>query len=284
QLIGDKVAAIQQIRDLLECTWPAALESAAQPLKSQTWLAALTVVMCRDAGDLTRTRRLGARRFETAVRKEILKRGWAKPRLRIVAAMFTALADTAGVIEHRPGGFERIEWLIDDFDTAVAKLGVVEARMVATLDELQLTDLVCSIEGLSAVGAAAILAQTGDLTRFASARAVVKHAGLAPRERMSGTFTGRARLGGAGRPGLRVAAWRAVWGALHNNSVYAERYRHLTTREDNRLKPTQAQTVIAAAILRQLHAVVVTRTAWDPEVARNGLYGTGPADTAITAA
>ena len=121
--------------------------------------------------------------------------------------MFTALADTAGVIEHRPGGFERIEWLIDDFDTAVAKLGVVEARMVATLDELQLTDLVCSIEGLSAVGAAAILAQTGDLTRFASARAVVKHAGLAPRERMSGTFTGRARLGGAGRPGLRVAVY-----------------------------------------------------------------------------
>ena len=32
QLIGDKVAAIQQIRDLLECTWPAALESAAMRL------------------------------------------------------------------------------------------------------------------------------------------------------------------------------------------------------------------------------------------------------------
>lgn len=136
---------------------------------------------------------------------------------------------------------------------------MVKARVVATLDELQLADLVCSINGLSAVGAAAMLAETGDLAQFASARAVVKHAGLAPRERMSGTFTGRARLGGAGRPGLRVAAWRAVWGALHNNGVYAERYRHLTTQEDNRLKPTQAQTVIAAALLRQLRALVVTR-------------------------
>jgi transposase len=46
-----------------------------------------------------------------------------------------------------------------------------------------------------------------------------------------------------------------------------------TTCEDNRLKHTQAQTVIATAILRQLHAVVVTRTAWDPKVARNGLSG-----------
>ena len=64
------------------------------------------------------------------------------------------------------------------------------------------------IDGLSPVGAAAILAQTGDLRRFTSARAVVKHAGLAPRERISGTFTGRARLSGAGRPALRAAAWR----------------------------------------------------------------------------
>uniref|UniRef100_UPI001B85EE6C transposase n=1 Tax=Nocardioides rubriscoriae TaxID=642762 RepID=UPI001B85EE6C len=282
--ICDKVAAIQQIRDLLECVWPAALQSAAQPLKSQTWLAALTVVMCRDGGDLARTRRLGARRFETAVRREITRRGWAKPCLRIVRAMFGALTDEAGVIAHRTGVFERIGWLIEDFDTAVAKLAVVETRMVATLDELQLTDLVCSIEGLSPVGAAAILAETGDLSRFASARAVVKHAGLAPRERMSGTFTGRARLGGAGRPGLRVAAWRAVWGALHNNGVYAERYRHLTTREDNRLKPTQAQTVVAAAILRQLHAVVTTRTAWDPDIARYGLLAATRATGATTAA
>ena len=271
QLLADKVAAKAQVRDLLECVWPAALDTAAQPFKSHTWLAALTVVMWRDAGDLARTQRLGQARFETAVRREILKRGWAKPCLRIVRSMFTALSDPAGVVAHRAGAFERIGWLIEDWDTAVAKLDVLETRMVGALDELQLTDLVCSIEGLSAIGAAAILAETGDLTRFASARAVVKHAGLAPRERMSGTFTGRTRLSGAGRPGLRVAAWRAVWGAVHNNDVYAERYRHLTTREDNRLKPTQAQTVIAAAILRQLHAVVVTRTAWDPDIARNGL-------------
>jgi transposase len=283
QLLGDKVAAIQQVRDLLECTWPAALETAAQPFKSQTWLAALSVVMCRDHGDLARTRRLGTKRFEAAVRREIIKRGWAKPRLQILRDMFAALDDPAGVMEHRAGAFERIGWLIDDWDTAVAKLNVVEARMVATLDALGLTDLVCSIDGLSAVGAAAILAETGDLARFASARAVVKHAGLAPRERMSGTFTGRARLGGAGRPGLRVAAWRAVWGAVHNNPVYAERYRHLTTREDNRLKPTQAQTVIAAAILRQLHAVVVTHTAWDPDVARNGLRRGGATGTRAAA-
>ena len=106
------------------------------------------------------------------------------------------------------GAFERIGWLIEDWDTARRKLADTEARMVATLDELALTDLVCSIHGLSAVGAAAILAETGDLRRFTSARAVVKHAGLAPRERMSGTFTGQGaahRRRTTGTPGRGLA-------------------------------------------------------------------------------
>jgi transposase len=40
--------------------------------------------------------------------------------------------------------------------------------MVAVLDELDLTELVCSIAGLTAVGAATILAETGDPARFHS--------------------------------------------------------------------------------------------------------------------
>jgi len=123
------------------------------------------------------------------------------------------------LLAHRLGEFERIGWLIEDWDSAKEKLVHPEQRMVAVWDELALIDLVCSIKGRSAVGAATILAETGDLHRFTSARAVVKHAGLAPRERMSDTFTGRARLTGAGRPGLRTATWRAVWGGVAPDTV-----------------------------------------------------------------
>ena len=82
--------------------------------------------------------------------------------------------------------------------------------------------------------------------------------------------SGRTKLTGQGRPGLRLAAWRAVWGAQRANPVYAARYRHLTSREHNKLTPTQAQTVIAAAILRHLHAVITTGQAWDPVIATHG--------------
>ena len=270
QLLDEHVSCVQQIRDLLECVWPAAVTTAKQPFKSATWLAAMHVIMTSDGGDFARTRRLGPARFEHAVRKELTRRGRTRPCLRILRKLYAALADPAGVIAHRPGAFERISWLIEDWDTARAKLADTEARMVAVLDDLELTELACSIQGLSPVGAAAILAETGDLRRFTSSRAVVKHAGLAPRERMSGTFAGRARLTGAGRPHLRTAAWRAMWGAVKSNPVYADRYRHLTTREMNKLKPTQAQTVLAGAILRQLHAVITTGQAWNPEIATHG--------------
>src|SRR2546428_1014381 len=72
------------------------------------------------------------------------------------------------------------------------------------------------------------------------------------------------------RSGLRLAAWRAVWGAQRANPVYAARYTHLTEREQNKLTATQAQAVIAAAILRQLHAVISTGQRWDPTIATHG--------------
>ncbi len=270
QLIAETTAQVQQMRDLLECVWPAVLDTAQQPFRSHTWIAGLAVVVDRDGGDLTRARRLGAVRFEHAIRREITKRGGVKPCLRIVHQLFTALADPAGVAAHRPGALERVQLLLVDWIHANERLADTENRMTAVLEELQLTGLVCSITGISAVGAAAILAQTGDPRRFATARALVKHAGLAPREKLSGNFKGRTKLTGQGRPGLRLAAWRAVWGAQRANPVYAARYRHLTTRPTNRLKPTQAQSVIAAAILRHLHAVITTGQAWDPTIATHG--------------
>jgi transposase len=270
QLIVAAVSQIQQIRDLLECVWPAALDTARQPLRSRTWSAGMTVILDRDGADLTRTRRLGLARFEHAVRREITRRGGQKPSLRILRNLFNALGDPAGVIAHRPGALERVQLLMADWAHNQHQMAETEHRMLAVLDELELTDLVTSITGLSAVGAAAILAETGDPRRFATARARVKHAGLAPREKLSGTFTGRTKLTGQGRPRLRAAAWRAVWGAQRANPVYAARYQHLTTRETNKLKPTQAQTVLAAAILRHLHAVIVTGQAWDPDIATHG--------------
>lgn len=156
-------------------------------------------------GDFTRTRRLKMARFEQQVRCEITRRGGQRPYLRIVRKLYAALADLTGVLAHRRGALKRVQLLLEDWADTKRKLVDTETRMAAVVDELQLTALTTSIHGLSPVGAAAILAETGDPTRFATARALVKHAGLAPRENRSGTFTGRTKLTRQGRPKLRLA-------------------------------------------------------------------------------
>jgi transposase len=195
QLVIEMVSQIQQMRALLECVWPAALDTARQPFRSKTWAAAMILVCERDRGDLARTRRLGIDRFEQVVRREIIRRGGQKPSLRILRQLFTALADPTGVTAHRSGALERVAFLMQDWHDAAGKLADTETRMTDVLDELNLTKLATSIPGMSAVGAAAILAETGDPNRFATARALVKHAGLAlALGRLAGAIRGRSCL------------------------------------------------------------------------------------------
>ena len=267
QLTTAATAQVNQIRDLLECCWPAVLAAAGSPFRSASWRASVAVVLDRCAGELGRVRRLGAARFEAAVRRELPRWGAARPCLRIVRAVFAALADPAGVAMHRPGALERAGLALADWHVTRQRLAATETRMVAVLDELGLTALVTTIAGLTAVGAAAILAESGDPARFATPRSLVKHAGLCPRDNASGAFQGKTPISGRGRPGLRVAAWRAVWAAMPNNPVLAAKFTHLTTREDNRLARQQARTACAAALLRWIHVVVTQRVAWDPAIA-----------------
>ena len=276
-LVVDATAARQQVTDLLECAWPAALEAAGEPMKSKSWLAAMTVVLDRvgTTGDLSVIRRWGWTRFAAAVRRELPRHGATRWYSTIVRAVFDAAIDparaAAGVTNQRAGALERTRFALADLAHARAETAVVETRMVQALDELGLTRLATSIPGLSAVGAAAILAETGDPTRFSSARALVKHAGLCPRDNASGTYQGKTGISGRGRPQLRLAAWRAVWAALRNNPVLAARYAHLTGRAENKLTKAQARVAVAGSLLRQLHAVLTTGTPWDSAIASGGL-------------
>jgi transposase len=260
---------VNQVRDLLECAWPAVLDASPAPSRSATWRAAVAVTLGRDCADLERVRRLGIGRLTAAVRRELPAWGASRPCLRIVRVVYAAAAHCAGALAQRPGALERAGPARDDWHDTRARLAA-EARMVTVLDELVLTELVTSIAGFIPVGAAAILAETGDPNRFASPRSLVKHAGLSPRDNASGGYQGKTSISGRGRPAQRVAAWRAVWAALPNNPVMAAKFTHLTTRDDNRLARQQARTACAAALLRWIHVVITRQVTWDPVIAADG--------------
>jgi hypothetical protein len=163
----------------------------------------------------------------------------------------------------------RLTAQLDDWRQTQRRLADTETRMTRVLDDLQLTEPATLMTGLSPVGAAAILAETGDPRRFATGGP-----GQARRPwRRGRNFPVRSPAAQTYRPGPARPAARclaASGGAQRANPVYAARFAHLTSREQNRLTATQAQAVIAAAILRQLHAVITTGQRWDPVTATHG--------------
>jgi transposase len=149
RLIAGQTAQLQQMRDLLECAWPAVLDAARQPFKSTTWHAALTVALRRTEsnGDLGRVTRLGRRRFDAAVRRQVARWDAVNPWRKIIDSVFAACASPAGVMVMRRGALERVGLLLGDWRDTQARLADTERRMVTVLDELGLTELATSITG-----------------------------------------------------------------------------------------------------------------------------------------
>jgi transposase len=267
--------AVLQLRDLLALAWPGVLTAAAQPLESLNWQAAMAVVLERCDGDPVKLRRGGLEAFTRAVRRELPRWGGQKISNRIITAVFEALADTSGsVASQRRASLQVARWVLGDLRAGRAHLREVATAMIASTDALGLSEILATITGLSPEAGAQILAEAGDPHRFATARSLVKHAGLNPTQNTSATFRGATRTSKRGRPGLRLAAWRAAWAVIRHNEVLKARYTHLTTRQSNRLTPGQAHVACAGSLLRWIHAIITTGRAWDARIAAGELNHT----------
>jgi transposase len=83
-------------------------------------------------------------------------------------------------------------------------------------------DLLTSIDGIADKTAALLLAELGDIQRFASSRAVTAFVGLNPRLQESGTLKGRTRISRAGSTRLRAGLFMpALVSMTHNPAIRA---------------------------------------------------------------
>jgi transposase len=285
QLITAETASMHRIGDFLSVAWPTVTETCAQPLKSVTWLAALQVVTSRCGGQPARLAEMAEEAFTELVQAAVP--GWGGKRAfgPIRRRVFAALTDTEGVVAwSRRGLLRRVADELDDLQRTRAQLRTVEADMAGVLDELGLARL-ADIPALTAVGAAAILAEAGDPHRYDSSSSLVKHAGMSPSDNASGTFFGDAHISRRGRPGLRLTVWRAVWPMLQFNPVMAAKYQAMTQAADAaedqaggtrsasaaagaaRARRAKARVACAASLLRWIYSMVVHDTSWDAAVA-----------------
>jgi transposase len=282
QLITQASASAHRLRDFLSVAWPGVLETCAGPLDSLTWLTAVQLVTRQCGGQPARLAAMGEQAFTAAVRGAVAGWGGQRGYGPIIGRMFAALTDTEGVVAwSRRGLLRRVADELGDLQRTRAQLRAVEADMAAALDELGLSRL-GDIPALTAVGAAAILAETGDLHRYDGSGSVVKHAGLSPADNASGAFLGSAHISRRGRPGLRLATWRAVWPMLQFNPVMAAKYQALArdpgdagqqaaasrqAAAEARARRAKARVACAAALLRWIYSMVVHDASWDAAVA-----------------
>jgi transposase len=275
-------------------------ETCARPLESLTWLTTVQAVTSRCSADPARLAATGAEAFIALVRAGVGEWGGKKAHGPIIARIFGALTDAEGVVApSRRGLLRRCADELGDLQRTRAQLRQVEADMAGALEELGLSRL-AGIPGLTAVGAAAILAETGDPRRYDTSSSLVKHSGMSPSDNASGAFYGQARISRRGRPGLRLAVWRAVWPMLQYNPVMAAKYQAMTAstgaapaagRDGTgpqqvtaaaaaaRARRAKARVACAAALLRWIYYLVVYDAAWDTDAA-SATAAASPAEAA----
>ena len=128
-----------------------------------------------------------------------------------------------------------------------------------------LRKLLETIPGVGPVTAAILVAEIGDITRFASPKALVAYAGLDPRVRQSGTSLNRnTHLTKRGSPYLRRALYIAAASAQRHDATLKETYERKRIQGK---RYTEATIVVARKILNRVYAVWKRGTPYRREIA-----------------
>jgi transposase len=122
-------------------------------------------------------------------------------------AQEATLLDYLHEVEHMAGRIERLERAIDD------AVKTAPARMRVVIDALQ------ALRGIALVSAVTIVAEVGELSRFARAPQLMGYSGMGAREDSSGPRTRRGRITKTGNAHLRRIVVEAAWAYRHRPSV-----------------------------------------------------------------
>jgi len=134
----------------------------------------------------------------------------------------------------------------------------IERRAEAMLADDRDYRLLRTIPGVGPINALTILAEAGDLRRFAHHRQFLKYCGLDLSTQQSGQFRGQTKLSKFGNARRRRALWLAGQVAIRQRDTsFRSRFeRHVARDRDNPDLRRKALSAIAAKMARTAHAVV----------------------------
>jgi transposase len=110
-------------------------------------------------------------------------------------------------VEHAAARIQRLEGAID------VAVETVPPKMRAVIEALQ------SLRGVAQVSAVTIVAELGEISRFARAWQLMGYSGAVPREHSSGPRIRRGAISNAGNAHLRRVVIESAWGYRHRPSI-----------------------------------------------------------------
>ena len=170
----------------------------------------------------------------------------------------------------------------DSVSIAMFRMVIAQARsLIRQRDEIERTahalladnrdyQLLRMIPGIGPINALTILAEAGDLRRFAHHRQFLKFCGLDLATCQSGTFRGRTKLSKYGNARLRRTFWMATQVAIRqrDNSFRDKLGRYVAGHGNDPDRRRKAMTALTAKMARVAHAVIKTGAEYRPFVER----------------
>ncbi len=223
-LVKDSVAWGNRIRSIQEKFWPER-ETALKDVLRKTSLFLLK--KCPFPDDVLRLGKAGLLEL-------VLEGSNKRKSQRVTDQIWLAAQDSIGVRDGQEAAKWELLQAIDLVDTLKKKITEVDAKLTDLARATGYLESLESIPGLSAVGAALLLAEVGDPSRYRNAKEWVKLAGLNLIENQSG----KKKLGEGksiskvGRPVLRHVLYTLSFPLLRHNPEF--RAANLSMRNDGK--------------------------------------------------
>ena len=187
------------------------------------------------------------------MRRLLTRDGAVRLSLAKLKRLQAAAAESIGPLEVSAGQERSLREMLETLATLEERIAGLEAEIVRLLEQLPEAEYLMSVKGVGTMTAAVILAETGGLTQYSCASAVLKLAGLDLYQNSSGQYQSGRRISKRGRSQLRRALYMVAVQHAKRGWPLQPYYAALVARG----KPKNvALTAVCCRLVRLLYALV----------------------------